>query len=309
MTGAFSRGGEHVGSMRGGSPVSFFGCRTCVPCGSTPHAGLAVVACELAAGSAQQLAASGAVVPSEQVACCAAACALLAGLRPGVLAPQSTQALLGSLLPLALLGPGDAPPGLGAAFVALATVANRWQDEVALSTWLTSTLGAGQPAGSSSCSSSDAGSAPVPHVVHAALGGQTGALRAVAWLGRAMAMRNHHASQAALQLLLDASIVAPEPGASLAADLVGVLVANEPSLCGMQLSPAAAHAVRRALWQQRTFSMCLQVRFWPCLPRLCVCDWVSGHPPCPALTLTLYCCCCCCCLLHDSCPTLAGCAH
>ncbi|GIL46511.1 hypothetical protein Vafri_3508 [Volvox africanus] len=156
----------------------------------------------------------------------ALACAVVAGLRVGVLETHSAQVMADSLLQLivAAQSPPATAPGsqstatrevrsscfdcvLGMAAVALAGTVNRWQDAPALDAWLSAAF---QPAllkrisvtRSSGAAASVADGAPAGLAAAVSEAPSVAVVRAAGWVGRALALRNH----AALSLVVDALI-------------------------------------------------------------------------------------------------------
>lgn len=167
------------------------------------------------------------------------ACAIVAGLRVGVLATHSTQALAESLLrlltaattahdaglmtspsSLCLSSGGDDNLAMAAAAVALAAVVNRWQDAAALDSWLHSAFQAAlYHSLTATFRLSEAASthAAPPTTSVTALRGAVAvspppserAVRAVGWVGRALALRNHPALSGIVEALLSSMRVEP----------------------------------------------------------------------------------------------------
>ena len=167
------------------------------------------------------------------------------------------------------------------------------QDAAALDGWVAGSfrpaLLARLPGSSSSNGSSSSSIRGGAAATHAA---------AVGWVGRALALRNHAALGDVIQALLGvlaaaatatvaATATAAEAGAptdmeveggvgdgphaparsqataeaaSAAAEAFGVLVAEQAASGGVGLPARPAAAVCRVLWQQRTLSLCIQVR-------------------------------------------------
>ncbi|KAG2484700.1 hypothetical protein HYH03_016528 [Edaphochlamys debaryana] len=244
-------------------------------CDDNQQLGLAMEAAEVvSAAAAAAAAANGAAMPR---AALPLAAAVIAGLRPAVLAPHSTQAVADGLLRLlsAATSPAAASgtathPALRPAAVALAAAVNRWQDAAALDAWLTSAFRPTLLAALAVPPGRTAAAAPAAAVV-----------AAVGWVGRALALRTHPALSEITTALLacltspsgvatsddmevDAPAAAAVPGAggaagsAEAAAAFGLLVAEAAEAGGVELAARPAAAVCRVLWQQRCFSMCLQ---------------------------------------------------
>ncbi|GIM12307.1 hypothetical protein Vretimale_15671 [Volvox reticuliferus] len=153
------------------------------------------------------------------------ACAVVAGLRVGVLETHSTQAIADSLLHLivAAQSPRASAPGayaaprqvrsscvdcaLGTAAVALAATVNRWQDAHALDSWLSAAF---QPellrrisVTRVTCTAASVVDGAPAGLAAAVLEPPSAAVvRAAGWVGRALALRNHSALNSVVDALL-----------------------------------------------------------------------------------------------------------
>ncbi|PNH10612.1 MMS19 nucleotide excision repair [Tetrabaena socialis] len=197
----------------------------------------------------------------------ALACAVVAGLRPAVLAPHSTQALADSLLRLVLAK--QHPAAAATATVALAAAVNRWRDAAALDVWLAAAFRPAllQPLLEAAAAEREGAAAPPPSVT---------LVQAVGWGAGGRDGGGAGGGGEAMEVEVGAAAAGPggggaEPGGAVAAGLpaavaeaaeaLGALVADEAACGGVALPARPALAVVRVLWQQRAYTMCTEVLY------------------------------------------------